>query len=240
MSIKAYISILILSAASCLTATAQVGERRVDFAVGGNVGYTMNTMNFVPTIKQSSKTATSFGFSARYICEKYFTAICGVQLELNYANLGWKEVIEDGTENQYTHDLHYVQLPMLMQMGWGRERRGLKFVFEAGPQLGYCFGTSETRGGKSPWNPSNRPNNVTHQYDNDIDRKFDYGITIGAGLEFSSAIGHFIVDARYYYGLADTYDNSKKGFFDRSANQTIAFRLNYLFDIHKTQNPNIK
>ena len=27
----------------------------------------------------------------------------------------------------------FIEMPVLMQMGWGRERRGFKFIFEAGP-----------------------------------------------------------------------------------------------------------
>lgn len=223
--------ILLLAACTILSTYAQVGERRTDFAIGGNAGWLLNTMNFSPTIKQSSHQAPTFGFSARYISEKYFTAICGVQAEVNFAQLGWKEQIEDGSKNEYSHHLSYVQVPVLMQMGWGKERRGLKFVFEVGPQLGYCFASSENKGGSGTWDISNRPNGVVYQYDHDIDNHFDYGITAGVGVELSTAIGHFILDGRYYFGLADAYDSSKQGFFSRSAHQTICVKLNYLFDL---------
>ena len=102
----------------------------------------MNTMNFSPTIKQSSKIGPQLGVSFRYISEKYFKSICGLLVELNYANLGWKEKIEDGSGNTYSHGINYLQLPLLMQMGWGKERKGVKFVLEAGPQIGYAFSTS--------------------------------------------------------------------------------------------------
>lgn len=231
--------LLLLMLCTTLVAQAQVGERRNDFAIGGNGGITMNRVSFVPTIKQDWKASPTFGFSARYICEKYFTCICGVQIEVNYANMGWKELIEDGTGNTYSHDIHYVQVPMLMQLGWGRERKGAKFVFEAGPQLGYAIGTARHKGGGA-WDQSHRPNNVTHQYDNDIDRRFDYGIAAGLGMELSTAVGHFLLEGRYYYGLGDIYDNSKKGYFSRSAHGAIMVKLNYLFDIVRTKNDNIK
>lgn len=222
-----------LSAAT-YAASAQVGEHRCDFAVGVNGGVTMNTMNFQPTIKQSQAVSPSFGLTARYICEKYFTTICGVQLEVNYANLGWKEQIEDGSGNTYKRNHSYVQVPMLMQMGWGYEQRGCKFLFEAGPQIGYNFSTSEDYGGGT-WDTSHRPNNVVQQYGMDVDNKFDYGITGGVGIELSTGIGHFMLEARYYYGLADVFSNSKKAVFARSANQTISARVTYLFDIVKTK-----
>lgn len=218
---------------------AQVGERRTDFAIGGNAGFTMNRISFMPTIKQGWRAAPTFGFTARYISEKYFTCICGLQAEVNYANMGWKEVIEDGSGNTFSADLHYIQLPLLMQLGWGRERLGAKFIFEAGPQLGFCIGTGRHMGGGT-WDTSQRPNGVTHQYEHDIDHKFDYGITAGLGLELSTKVGHFLLEGRYYYGLGDVYDNSKKGFFDRSAHGSIVVKLNYLFGLKRTKNDNIK
>ena len=124
---------------------AQVGEHRCDLSIGFTGGYTMNTMDFVPKIKQTQKGSPMIGFSSRYVCEKYFTTICAVELELLYNNLGWKEVIEDGSENTYKRDWHFLEMPILMQMGWGRERRGLKFLFEAGPQVGLYLSGKEQR-----------------------------------------------------------------------------------------------
>lgn len=230
---------LIAAFAFSASVSAQVGEHRNDFSVGFMGGYTMNKMDFMPRIKQSMKGAPMVGFAARYICEKYFSTVCGVELELQYNNLGWQEVIEDGTENTYSRDWYFVEIPVLMQMGWGRERRGLKFLFEAGPQFGLYISGEEHKGG-NPWNPSARPNGVNYQYGKDPDNKFDYGIAAGVGLEFSSPIGHFLLQGRYYYGLGDIYDNSKRGDFGRSANQTLQVKLTYLFDIVRTKNDNIK
>lgn len=213
-------------------AHAQIGEPRHNFAVGANIGWNLSRVSFSPTIKQAYHHAPAVGVTARYISEKYFSAICGLQAELNYAALGWKEDIQDGSNNEYSRTIHYVQLPLLMQLGWGREQRGLKFIFEAGPQIGYAFATSDKRGGDA-WDISNRPNGVVYQYDNDIDHKLDYGITGGIGVELSTPAGHFQLHGRYYYGLADIYGSSKKDFFARSANQAINIKLTYLFDIKK-------
>ena len=81
---------------------------------------------------------------------------------------------------------------------------------------------------------------VVYQYGKDPDRKFDYGIAAGLGLEFSSPIGHLLLQGRYYYGLGDMYDNSKRGDFGRSANQTIQIKMAYLFDLVRTKGDNIK
>lgn len=217
----------------------QVGEPRNDFSVGIMGGYTINTMDFMPQIKQSSKSSPMIGLVARYVCEKYFTTICAVELEIQYNNLGWKEVIEDGSGNTYKRDWRFVEVPVLMQMGWGRERKGMKFLFEAGPQVGLYLSGKEHMGGES-WNTGARPNGVVYQYGKEPDNKIDYGIVAGVGLELSSPIGHILLQGRYYYGLADIFDNSKRGDFGRSANKTIQVKLTYLFDILHTKNNLIK
>lgn len=238
MKIRSFILFFVFFC-TALSALAQVGEHRNDFSVGFMGGYTMNTMDFVPKIKQSMKGAPMVGFATRYVCEKYFSTICAVELELQYNNLGWKERIEDGSMNTYKRDWHFIEMPILMQLGWGRERRGLKFIFEAGPQVGLYLGGKEHKGGGA-WDPSRRPNGVVYQYGKDPDRKFDYGIAAGLGLELSTGVGHFLLQGRYYYGLGDLYDNSKRGDFGRSANQTIQVKLTYLFDILLTKDDKIK
>ena len=229
-----YFILVCLLALQSVVLHAQVGEKRTDFAIGGNAGMLMTRMDMRPTIKQTYKFSPTFGFSARFICEKYFTAICGVLMEVNFANVGWKEVIEDGSGNTYSRNLTYIQVPILMQMGWGREKRGCKFLFEAGPQLGYNLGSTESYGG-GVWDVSNRPNKVVEQYGLAVDNKIDYGITAGIGMELSTSIGHFMLNARFNYGLGDVFDNSKKGYFGRSAHQTIIAKITYLFDIVKTK-----
>lgn len=213
-------------------AKAQVGDSRNIFSVGVNTGFLATQMDFEPKIKQDYKNSPTFGISARYVCEKYFSSICAVLLELNYADLGWKELIEDGSNNTYLRNMSYIQLPMLMQMGWGKEERGLKFFINAGPQIGWYISDTEEYGG-GEWDTSMRPNGVVYQYGKSVDNAFDYGIAGGAGLELSTKLGHFLLEGRYYYGLADVFDNSKKGDFGRSAHQTIAVKLTYLFDLVK-------
>ena len=107
--------------------------------------------------------------------------------------------------------------------------------FLAGPQLGYCLAESSERseftlnGNGDP----DRPNGMFAQYDMAIDKRFDYGITAGAGVELSTAAGRFLLEGRYYYGLSDIFNNSKKDVFGRSNNGTIVAKITYLFDIRK-------
>lgn len=63
------------------------------------------------------------------------------------------------------------------------------------------------------------------------ENKFDYGIIGGGGLEARTGIGNFILEARYYFGLSDFYNSTKKDFFSRSAHSYIGGKLTYLFDL---------
>lgn len=222
------------------SATAQVGEARYDFAVGVNGGLAMNTVSFDPTIRQSMHMGPTFGLTMRYTCEKYFSMVCAIQLELNYSRLGWKENIRSGNDeplpDRYERHHDYFQIPLLARLGWGREQRGMMGYLVAGPQIGFCLSEGTSR--SDTWTLTadgvpDRPNGMYVQYDMPIEKKFDYGITAGIGAELSTKIGHFMLEGRYYYGLSDLFGNSKKDVFARSANGTVIAKVTYLFSLTK-------
>ena len=108
----------------------------------------------------------------------------------------------------------------------------------AGPQVGFMLSetTKQSEFTLTDEGVPNRPNGMVAQYSMPIDRKFDYGITGGAGIELSTKAGHFLLEGRYYYGLGDIYNNSKKDVFSRSNHGTIIVKFTYLFDINKNKN----
>lgn len=236
MNIKSLL--LAFSLLSASTLSAQVGELHNDFVVGVNGGYVLNKMTFSPTIKQTFHGGMTFGITARYTCEKYFSSYCALQAELNYAQLGWKELIETSTDT-YQRTINYVQLPFLARLAWGKEKRGAMGYFLVGPQVGFYLNDHDKRGtsdGSEGWTALTllkRPNHVVQQYDLPVQNNFEYGITGGAGVEVNSAIGHFLLEGRYYYGLSDIFHNSKKDKFGKSSHGAIIAKASYLFDIKK-------
>lgn len=215
---------------------AQVGDPRNDLAIGFNAGATLNQVTFSPAIKQSWKTEFTGGITLRYTCEKYFKSLCAIQMEVNYANLGWEELIETSSDT-YSRDMHYIQVPVLARMGWGYEEKGALFYVVSGPQIGFCIGDQEHKGGAfSEETLNKRPNKVTQQYGKAIERPFDYGITGGVGMEINTQkAGHFMIEGRYYFALSDIYNNGKRDPFSRSANGAISAKITYLFDVMKTK-----
>lgn len=222
------------------TARGQVGEARRGIALGCNAGVALNTVGFDPTIKQFMHVGPTLGVTARFTSELYFNILCALQIELNYTRLGWREnVLDSNTEplpDRYQRHQNYVQLPLLARLGFGREDRGLMGYFVAGPQLGYLFSERTKQGNawtRLPDGNPDRPNGMFEQYAMSPDKKLDYGITAGLGLELHTAVGHFMVEGRYYYGLGDLWNNGKKDVFARSNNNTIVAKVTYLFDLRK-------
>ena len=142
--------LLILLLLVPMMAKAQVGEYRSDFAVGVNGGYVMSQVSFQPEVPQGWLGGMTGGVSFRYTCEKYFKSICAIVAEVNYAQMGWKETIEDkdnnpvyyyGDDNKenplyYERRINYIQIPVMARLGWGRERKGVQAFFQIGPQIG--------------------------------------------------------------------------------------------------------
>jgi len=185
------------------------------------------------------------------VCEKYFKTICAIQAEVNYASLGWKEDIktvnnepvineETGLAEEYSRTINYVQVPMFAHLAWGRESKGANFFVNLGPQFGYYLSESTTTNFElSKRNQSlttGRSNTVVAQDTMSVEKKFDYGIAVGLGVEYSvPKIGHFQVEARYYYGLGNIYGSSKRDFFGKSNFGNIVIKASYLFDFVRTR-----
>ena len=234
-------------------AAAQIGEHRDEFAVGVSGGYVMSNINFKPDVQQTLFGGMIGGVTFRYTTEKYFSSVCAVVAEVNYAQIGWKENIlnlidepvineETGLAEEYQRRINYIQVPFLARLGWGRERKGFQFFFQAGPQMGFYLNESTTAN-----YPLDKPNMdlrasiVVKQEKMPVENKFDYGITGGIGLEYSHpSVGHFMLEARYYYGLGNIYGNTKRDYFGRSNFSNIIVKASYLFDVAKTKNSKIK
>lgn len=233
--------------------TAQVGEHRSEFSFGINGGYVLSSVGFTPRVPQKQHGGMTAGVTFRYTSEKYFSSICAVVGEVNYVQAGWRQdilTIDDqpvinastGQAETYERQLNYLQLPIFARMGWGRERSGMQFFFQIGPQVGWLLGSGVTKNYSfDERNLTDRTSKVVEQETMDIEHKFDYGIAGGLGLEYSNRhIGHFLIEGRYYFGLGNLYGNSKRDYFAKSNLSTITVKVSYLFDLAKTINPKIK
>ncbi len=215
-------------------ANAQLGEQRHNLAIGVNAGSNFTTVSFIPSFRQKTKQGLTGGFTARYISEKYFAMICGLQVELNYSQLGWEEAMEPGDNRSYNRTLNYLELPFLAHLAFGWNY-GFQGFIHAGPQVGYMISDSEKMSDNYF-----RTNNFNYYSNGEkaavekIANRFDYGIAAGAGFEIRTRkAGSFIIEGRYYMGLGDFFENGKAATFERAAHRTITVKATYLFDIIK-------
>lgn len=223
---------------------AQIGEHRNTLSVGPTAGWNITNIKFTPKVEQKGLGGFSGGVALRYTVEKYFSTICSIQLELNYAQMGWKEDIKDinnspvinattGAAENYSRTINYIQVPFLAHLAWGREKKGLNFFVNAGPQLGaYISESTKSNFDFDKRNTADRVSSVVAQDTMKVENKFDYGIAAGLGVEYTiPKVGHFLLEGRYYYGLGNIYGDSKRDYFASSNYQTISIRLTYLFDL---------
>lgn len=223
---------------------AQVGEHRDDFSVGFHAGYNLSSVSFTPEVQQVMHPGMSIGVMGRYTCEKYFSTICSIQAELNFSQLGWKEDIKTidnkpvingvtGTPEEYRRTINYIQVPILAHLAWGKEKQGVNFFFNAGPQFGFMLSESTKKTfDMDKINFNDRVGHVVAQDTMEVENTFDYGIAAGVGLELSlKHLGRFQVEGRYYYGLGNIYGDSKRDYFGGSNFSVITIRAAYLFDL---------
>lgn len=211
---------------------AQVGEQRYNFALGVNGGINLTKVNFMPTVNQNNLMGVNAGITARYISEKFFKMICGAQIEVNFSQRGWDEFYENYPDVHYTRTMNYVEIPFLAHLAFGKDR-GMQFFINLGPQIGFLINDSYKQSGDMESMTAANPYIEIEQHDKAIDNKFDYGIAGGGGLELRTKIGNFLVEGRYYFGLSDFYNSTKKDYFSRSAHGTITAKVTYLFDLSK-------
>ncbi len=231
-----------------ISVMAQIGEHRNDITLGVNGGYVLSNVSFTPKVSQGYHGGITGGLSMRYVCEKYFKTIASVYAEINYSQLGWKEDILDrqnqpvingvtGMAEKYSRTINYVQVPIFAHLAWGKENKGLSFFVNLGPQFGFYLGeNTKTNFYITECNITDRVSTIVAQDTMAVENKFDYGIAVGAGLEYSLPhVGHFLLETRYYYGLGNIYGDTKRDYFGSSNYGNIVFKAAYLFDITKTK-----
>jgi hypothetical protein len=219
----------LLSGIICLllwqTGFGQDDAFRSEWAFGVNAGMTFSNIRFSPSRPQDLLRQGGGGITARYITEENF----GIQVELNYTLRGWNERTDTVTNlNKYSRSLFYLELPLMTHLYFDLGKR-VRLVFNIGPQIGYNIGEKTLEKVLVPPVDELDDDYRKRYYNQKIQRRIDYGITGGGGLELRTGIGNFILDGRYYFGLSDIFNNKRSDLFQASANQVIGVKLTYLF-----------
>ncbi|MDR3059086.1 MAG: porin family protein [Dysgonomonas sp.] len=222
--VKKYI-LMCLYLSFVLFTYAQKKEFKPEWNVGVGFGPTFSAVDFEPRVSTKNRMQYHGGIAIRYLSEKNL----GVIAELNYSQQGWEQSFKNDNEKefQHSHQLNYIELPILTHIYFGNK---VRFVFNLGPKIGYLVSDSEKMNDPlAEFLASGNASSdfVTQQYYRLADKKIDYGLMAGLGLEFRTGIGSFTLEGRYTFGLGDIYKSSKADYFSRSANRVISAKLTY-------------
>lgn len=209
--------LLILS----IAVSAQPRLRTPEMYVGVHAGAMASTMLIKPNIANidimQSPLTINGGLVFRYAGHK----VCAIQTELNYMQRGWRETITLGqTTMNYTRQLDYIEIPLLMHLYFGKER--FRGFFNLGPQIGYCIRDVATP----------LPEGVTAPHYLPIDKPFDWGLAGGLGCYYRTRhIGLFQLEARFNFSMGTIYNNRKVDYFSQSNAMNLSLNFAYLWEI---------
>ena len=188
-----------------------------EFSAGVSGGTTFSSVTFSPKVPQENLMGMTFGLTGRMTMAKYV----GLQVEVNFAQQGWKEKYDERPELSYIRRMNYLQLPFYTHVQFGGDN--VKGFINAGPQIGYLIGEST----KDELN-GETPGSVNEQHSLYAQKKFEWGISGGAGIEVRSGIGYFILEGRYLYSFGDIYSTTRADNFSKASGQTITVKVSYL------------
>lgn len=218
-------AILIIALLAAMSGKAQKKNFRQELSIGASFGTNFSSVSFSPKVKQGMLMGFNGGATIRWNTE----ANLGLQAELNFSQQGWQEKYESHPEQEYKRTINYLEIPFLTHIYFGSKK--VKVFVNLGPQIGYALGEKTSSNLGDDFKPEE--NSDTFQHDKSIDKKFEWGLCGGPGIEFRTGIGYFLLEGRYFYALGDIYNSRKEDHFSKSASQTIAVKLTYLLPILK-------
>lgn len=207
----------------CCLSFAQKPKFQQELSLGASFGTTFSRVSFAPTkVQQKMKLGYTGGFTLRWITEKNL----GLQAEVNFTQQGWDEKFEDQPHYQYSRTINYIELPVLTHIYFGNKR--FRAFINLGPKIGYAFGesTDENLNGTAP-------NTENTQHNMPLEKRFDWGLCGGPGIELRTGIGSFLLEGRYYYALGDIFNSHHEDYFSKSSVQTISAKITYIIPLIK-------
>lgn len=214
-----------------LWADAQKNTFKPELYIGAGGGYMFAKVDFQPKVSQVMK----MEFRVAYRLNIYRKSYLGLLVEVNFAQRGWKESFDANSDYAfYTRTLNYLEIPLMTHVYAGNK---VRFIFNIGPsnrhfawqQLGYESGFERICGCTNGFS-RRRGADLEQRYD-EANKKFDYGIIAGTGLQFKTGIGDFDLEGRYYFGLGDVFNNTVSDYYSRSAHRVIEAKLTYSIKI---------
>lgn len=199
-----------------VTAFAQPRLQRTEFWLGVHGGVSAGTVLFNPAesgmspITKACVLGGNGGLVFRYMGHKY----CAFQMELNYEHRGWAQTT---TAGKTEHNLHYIELPILMHLNVGSDK--CRWFFDFGPQIGYCV----------------------YDESKSIDKRFDWGLAAGTGVEFQTRkAGMYWLGIRYDFSLGGVYGTSVTDSHSMASPMDLSLNLGWIMPVRQNRKVKIE
>ena len=186
-----------------LCVSAQPRMRSPEYWVGAHGGVSASTVLFNPTrdgmspITDACVLGGNAGVVFRFAAHKY----CHFQMELDYMHRGWKD-------SYGTNSLHYVELPILMNLNFGSDL--CRWIFNRGPQIGYCV-----------WEESGT-----------ITQRFDWGLAAGTGFYIRTKnAGVYEFEIRYDFSLGSVFGTTVTDDYKMANPMDLSINLGWYWPI---------
>ena len=186
-----------------LCVSAQPRMRSPEYWVGAHGGVSASTVLFNPTrdgispITDACVLGGNAGVAFRFAAHKY----CHFQMELDYMHRGWKD-------SYGTNSLHYVELPILMNLNFGSDL--CRWIFNLGPQIGYCV-----------WEESGT-----------ITQRFDWGLAAGTGFYIRTKnAGVYEFEIRYDFSLGSVFGTTVTDDYKMANPMDLSINLGWYWPI---------
>lgn len=186
-----------------LCVSAQPRMRSPEYWVGAHGGVSASTVLFNPTrdgmspITDACVLGGNAGVVFRFAAHKY----CHFQMELDYMHRGWKD-------SYGTNSLHYVELPILMNLNFGSDL--CRWIFNLGPQIGYCV-----------WEESGT-----------ITQRFDWGLAAGTGFYIRTKnAGVYELEIRYDFSLGSVFGTTVTDDYKMANPMDLSINLGWYWPI---------
>ena len=144
----------------------------------------------------------------------------GIRLDFNYIQKGWK--IDPDSSEKYSRRLNYFEVPFMTHIIIGKSKSRL--IIDLGPYGSYLGSENEK---------TNITNDSLDYVGYPSNRDFDFGYCAGIGYEYSTKIGYFGIEARYYNSLTNIFIPSSEIQYFSSRNQVLTIGIKYTVRIFR-------
>lgn len=177
-------------------------------------------LTFNTKFQQELQVGNFTGIAFKYFNQKHV----GLQVELNFTQKGWTQVLASGEKFKST--LNYLQVPIMTHISIGNGK--LKPFLIGGLFFSYLNAANENTVLES------ETDKVLFHYTTGDDHRLEFGLGGGGGLSLETKIGTFQGSVKFMQSLANIIDEKATTDPTFSKNQSVEVAVGYFYTISKS------